>query len=614
MTKKWILRAALVIVAGVLAWLMWSAAVAGNNARLALADLRRLEMQAADPSLDALPALFADLVALDEHLTAARSAAAPFLWLAPRLGWLPQVGPTVAATPALLEMATELSGGARIAADALAPLGDLARRRNSDKGSLLERLTPALAEAVPALTAAETRLARAETLRNGITGPLHPRLTPYLARLDRLLPLGRVGLQAAQVAPALLGAAGPRTYLILAQNNHELRATGGFISGVGVIKLDRGRIVEMRLGDSYAVDNFQQPHPNPPPALAEQMGAQLLVLRDSNWWPDFPTSATVARALMQQDQGVATDGAIALDLEAVRLLVTALGPLETPNMGQVTAENVIETMKQAWADPATSTGTVQDFGRVKTDWWLRRKDFMSEMLAAAMTRVESGTDLNLTALAQALLAMLDGRHLQVVLDDPAAAALLASRGWDGGLRPPPGGDFLAVVDSNVGFNKTNAVVQQAISYRVERTGEALVATLILTYTHTAPAWPATQACNRQSPYGDSYDALTLVCFFNYLRVYTPSGSELLAAEGLNRPKTEFGERGTTVLAGDFVQRPGSRHVVTLRYRLPAAAAQAPYRLFVRKQAGTLAPALRVEAPPCAWQSTLAQDRTFICQP
>ena len=83
------------------------------------------------------------------------------------------------------------------------------------------------------------------------------------------------------------------------------------------------------------------------------------------------------------------------------------------------------------------------------------------------------------------------------------------------------------------------------------------------------------------------------CYWDYLRVYAPGGSELLAADGLNRPAAEQGERGTTVFAGSFALRPGDQHVVTLRYRLPADMPAAPYRLFVRKQAGTLAPPLPV---------------------
>jgi len=428
--------------------------------------------------------------------------------------------------------------------------------------------------------------------------------------LDRLLPLARTGLRVIQAAPALLGTDGPRTYLILAQNNHELRGTGGFISGAGIVRLDGGRITDLKLSDSYSVDDLTQPHPAPPRALTEQMGIQLLTLRDTNWSPDFPESGEVARALFEQDRGVATDGTIALDLEAVRLLVAALGPLQVPGVDQpVTGADVLDWMKRSWAAPQSTAGTVEE--AASSDWWLKRKDFMGELMTAALAKLQGGGDLNVSALAQAVVAMLDGRHLQVAVDDPALAKIMVEQGWDGGLRPPKVSDFLAVVDTNVGFNKANAAVVEEMAYRVEPVNDGLEATLTLTYTHTAPAG-AEPICDRTPRYGDSYDALINRCYWDYLRVYAPAGSELVAAEGLTRPDVEQGERGTAVFTGSFALRPGDQHVVSLRYRLPAGIPTSPYRLFVRKQAGTLAPSLNISLPGCAWATDLARDRTFTC--
>ena len=605
--KKWLSAALALLLLAIVVWLSWHAGDAAKQAQLALGDLRQLEALAQDPSPAALPALRDDLAALETHLTATRAAAGPFLWPAPALGWLPQIGPTVRDGPPLLDMAIELVTGGRLALDALAPVTDLL----GEEGNLLARAVPALEAAAPGLAEADRHLAKAEALRATIEGPFHPRLAPQIARLDRFLPLGRAGLQIAQVAPALLGADGPRSYLVMAQNNHELRATGGFISGAGVITLDGGKIVTLNLTDSYAVDNYQQPHPLPPASLRQQMGIQLLVFRDSNWSPDFPASAQVARALYEQDQGIATDGAIALDLEAVRLLVAALGPLEVPGIqGTVTGGNVIARMKQAWESPTTSQGTVED--AQSSDWWRKRKDFMGQLVAVALARLQGGGDLNATALAYAAINMLEGRHVQIAVDDPALAAVLAEHGWDGGLRPPEGSDFLAVVDSNVGFNKANAAVQQAIAYRVAEVSGRLEATLTLTYTHTAAAYPADQPCDRTPRYGDTYDDLIDRCYYDYLRVYTPRGSELIDGDGLEGLAKERGERGAVLFAGAFVLRPGGQYTVTVRYRLPEWLAALPYRLLVRKQAGTVAPALRVETDACQWETDLGQDRVFVC--
>ena len=138
------------------------------------------------------------------------------------LGWLPEIGPTVCDAPQLLAMGIELAGGGRQALDALMPVVDLLDQRS--QGEPLSRELPLPAAARPELAAADTRLARAEALTAQVRGPLHAKLAPQLAHLSRLLPLARVGLKGAQVAPSLLGMSGPRTCLVLAQNSDELYA------------------------------------------------------------------------------------------------------------------------------------------------------------------------------------------------------------------------------------------------------------------------------------------------------------------------------------------------------------------------------------------------------
>ncbi len=599
---------AILLLAGV-GWLGFSGYRAATQARAALAALNRLQALASTPALAAFPEARADLAALETHLRNTQRAARPFLWLAPRLAWVPKYGATIAALPALLDVAIQVAVAGHEAADALAPAVEVIQA-----GSSLDRL-PELVAALQAASAqlneADLRLVAAEMTRGSIRGPLDARLETQLGRLDRLLPLARTGVTLARLAPELLGAEAPRTYLILAQNNHEIRATGGFISGAGYVTLDQGRIVTLKMADSYAADNWTQPHPAPPLPLTEQMGLQLWTVRDANWSPDFVEASEVARALYAQDQGVFTDGAFAFDLEAARLLVGVLGPLQVEGIDEpITAANTIRWMKEAWQSPTATEESIASPQR--REWFRSRKDFMGELIAAAFGRLQHGDDLDVLALGQTVLTLLDRRHIQISVDDPVVAAILAERGWDGGLRPPLGSDFLAVIDSNVGFNKVNAVVKPALAYRVEAAGTGLTATLVISYTHTAPAG-SEPVCERSPRYGDSYDEMTRRCYWNYLRVYVPGGSELIAAEGFKKIGAEPGERGTTVFAGDFVVQPGEVYTVTLRYRLPADLPAAPYRLFVRKQGGTVAIPLTVQAMGCGWETDLLADRALVCE-
>ena len=590
-------------------WVAWRGLRAVTEARRALAALDRIQAVADAPGMEALNDLTTDMAALETHLAEVKSAGGPFLPLAPAFGWLPEAGPLAQSAPILLDMAAEAAAGGRQALAAVQPALDGLQEQGGGDG--LGKVVTALQAVQPELAAAEEHFARAEALRASLTAPFPKRFQDQLEQVDRILPLARVALQGAQAAPALLGADEPRTYLILAQNNDELRATGGFISAVGVVRFENGRIADLKLTDSYAVDNLAQPHPLPPEPLSEWMGAQILLLRDSNWSPDYPASAEIARAIYAQDQGVFTDGVIALDMEAVRLLVEALGPLSVAGFeGPVTADNVLDYMKRAWETPADSDATVQE--AATADWWLKRKDFMGDLVSSALTKLQSGADLNLAALAKALLAMLNGRHLQVVVDDPSVSALLAEQKWDGALRSVPGQDFLAVVDSNIGFNKANAAVHSAIDYRVANNGGHLIGTLVVTYTHVAPALPPDEPCDRTPRYGDSYDDMVRHCFWDYLRIYVPSGAELTAAEGLEHVLVEPGEGDTTAIAGVFSLRPGDTHVVRLAYQLPREVQSLPYALSVRKQAGTPPWPTYLSTGRCHWEGWLDTDRLFEC--
>ena len=169
--------------------------------------------------------------------------------IAPYLGWVPRFGPTLMAAPHLLEMADAGSEAAVLAVGALKPALPIVQgeafgaERLGDLLPILTAAGPALEQAAAALE--RTAAARAELAAAVPAEALPWRVQQLLRQADELLPLGQSGLRLAPHLPALLGVDGPRRYLILAQNEDELRATGGFLTGAGVVTVENGRIAEL---------------------------------------------------------------------------------------------------------------------------------------------------------------------------------------------------------------------------------------------------------------------------------------------------------------------------------------------------------------------------------
>jgi len=579
---------------------LWTAASALQADLVALESLPAEGAQA--PDIEQAVAL---LHTTRADLETLQAAARPFLWLAPYLGWLPRYGPDIRAAPVLLGIALDLTTAGEDVVEPLVPLLDRAAGQEaSGETGLLEEATATLAAARPQLSVALSAIQEARAARERLEmGGLSPRVEGWVERLDRALPLLEQGVKGALLLPELLGAEGPRTYLVLVQNEDELRPTGGFISGVARVTVERGEILELQFDDSYAVDDLSRPYPEPPAPLREYMLTDLWLFRDSNWSPDFPTSAQTAIALYAIGRNVDADGVIALDQQAIRLLVEALAPLQVEGYAEpVTGENVIQMARRAWEPGEEVSG----------DWWVHRKDFMAALLDAAVRRVEGGLDQGgLVRLAGAALQALREKDLLLYVEDGEAAALLAELGWDGALIRSPG-DYLMVVDTNMGFNKVNALIEESLEYVVDLTDPAHPRAT-LTIRHRHPLEREEIPCRQEPRYDPTYEQMMERCYWDYLRVYVPPRARLVGATPHPVPGQELlrgrpsagevavgpGEDGREVWATFLLLRPGTVLETRFEYLLPAGVLQSrggdvyEYTLSVQKQPGTRAIPLRV---------------------
>ncbi len=552
---------------------------------------------------------------LGAHLDAARRlvASARRDWgfaveAAAWFGWVPGIGGDLAALPHLANAAQNaLDGGALLYGEvklAVAALPDGA-------GAMLAALATRTPGDPQALRQAEEALRRASEAWGRVdTRRLSPRLARFVPLVNRALPVLAAAPDLLRAAPELLGADGPRRYLILAQNSDEIRATGGFISGVGIVEVNRGEITSVTFADSYSVMDLTKPHPIPPVALETHMWAQILLLRDANWWADFPTSARKAWELYEQDTGKKVHGVVAIDTPALQLLVAAADPIRLEEYNDtITADNLLERIQHYWASPVGGP----DIASNDPQWWKLRKNFMGVLAKSVIERLMKHTgDLDMAEVAQTTLRLLNERHLLLFL--PPVQDALHRQKWDGAIVPAQG-DYLFVVDSNVGFNKVNPMIRQSITYTVNLADAT--ALLQIGYAHGSQA--RLDVCVHESRYGDTYQDMMDRCYWDYVRVFAPAGAELLAREGLEDGDLAESEAGLAVWDGLLVLKPGEAQEVTFRYRLPASVAQSAYRLYVQKQPGTWGIPLRVVirgggGQVREFQTDLAEDREFVVGP
>lgn len=545
-----------------------------------------------------LPQAAADLHGAASDLVAIRADLRPLFPLLSGLAAVPRVGPYLGQVEPWLEFAANLALGAE---KVLAPFEPaLGNEQGAAKAfSAVEALSAGIVQGQNVFSEAKGFFAAASAARGRINAELLPlKYRKWYASLDQYYPLVDAVVELLPTLPGMLGAQEPASYLIVAQNRDELRATGGFISGIGTLRIARGKIAEFSLGDSYRIDDFSKGYPKPPEPIQRFMLAGYWVPRDANWSPDFPTAAKKIQELYTLSTGAQTQGVIVFDQKAVQQLLDVTGPVSLPgNPEPVTSANVESFMHDAWS-PGSKAGTQNQA------WWEHRKDFMHQLGSAMLDRLTAARRPgDLANLLKTTLDLIQKGHLLFHFDDPGIQNVI-ERLRLGGQIQPGSGDFLMLVDSNIGFNKVDPLVHRKVYYQVDL-GDPNhpKAEAVFSYQHASQA---AVPCKHVADYGEgTYADLQARCYWDYWRAYFPAGTQLLQSTVENVPAdwlltkkewdgtldTASGENQTQFFGGLMVLPPKTSRDTRLQVALPASVVQPlaegklRYTLVVQKQAG-----------------------------
>jgi hypothetical protein len=208
---------------------------------------------------------------------------------------------------------------------------------------VVKRLDGPLAQARAAFDVADDDVSGLDS--TGYAGPLKSRFAKYVDLIGRTAGALSAAEKAVQVLPTMVGADGPRDYLLIFQNNAEIRATGGMPGSWALLHADRGRLTLSKQGTA---DDFPVLH-DPVLPMSDSERAVYdrplgIYWQDAGFTPDYPRAAELWSARWDlKFPEVPLDGVIALDPVGLSYLMEGTGPVQV-GATTLTSDNLLEEL------------------------------------------------------------------------------------------------------------------------------------------------------------------------------------------------------------------------------------------------------------------------------
>ena len=395
----------------------------------------------------------------------------------------------------------------------------------------------------------------------------------------------------------ILGHEQSKRYLVVFQNNRELRATGGFLGSFGLIDIDKGEVAKMVIpgGGTYDLNGALKARVISPQPL--HLINPRWEIQDANWYADWPTSAQKIEWFYNQSNGPTVDGVLSLTPDIIEAMLEITGPIDMSEEYEVTidADNFYEV--------------IQTEAEKKYDETQESKKIIADLTPKLLDKLFSLQADNTLSILEVFYNALREKDVLLYFNDPILEEEMINLGWSGSIKNTDG-DYLLVVNTNIGGGKTDAHIEEIINHTAQVSEDGSITnTVSVTRTHK----------------GTSEDAFANLYNWDYLRMYVPEGSQLIRAEGFSDPDKKLfldppegyeidkdyknisgdifieentkmrinKEFGKTVFGNWIGIAPGESKTVTISYKLPFKLETKgtlnnvdTYSLLVQKQPGS----------------------------
>ncbi|MBI2040272.1 DUF4012 domain-containing protein [Candidatus Microgenomates bacterium] len=381
------------------------------------------------------------------------------------------------------------------------------------------------------------------------------------------------GRDALMIAPKALGLPSAKTYLLLFQNDKEIRPTGGFITAFATLKIDQGQIESTTSDDIYRLDERLLatceskicPLTPPPPIvkyLPEVTGKPRSAwsMRDSNISPDVPTAAREFERMYQLlGAGFPFDGIIYIDTQVVEEIIDVTGPID-----------VFGTKYSAEIDKRCNCPNViyelESYAEIAAKGEQDRKAILGVLMQQILARAMGSEVEKLPELLETVARLANHKHIMFYMHDSSVQNALSKLNWIGEIKAYDG-DYLHINDSNFAGGKSNLYVTQDVRQEIKVNNGKVTKKITIEYKN-------------DQPFNTWLNAINL----DYVRFYVPKGSKLVSSKGSEVTVTTIEDLGKTVFEAFIQVRPQNSRKLEIEYEIPYQPKEG-YKLLIQKQPG-----------------------------
>lgn len=383
----------------------------------------------------------------------------------------------------------------------------------------------------------------------------------------------REGKPALTIAPEALGVPATKNYLLLFQNDKEIRATGGFLTAFATLTINNGQVSATTSDDIYRLDEkllnvcLTKICPLTPPApivkyLPEVSGKPRSAwsMRDSNISPDVPTSAgEFERMYKLLGEGLPFDGIIYIDSQVVEEMIEVTGPID-----------VLGTTYSAQIDKRCNCPNViyelEAYAEIAAKGEKDRKAVLGVLMQQILTRSVGADIEKMPQLLETIARLANHKHVMFYMHDNSTQKALSALNWTGDIKNPVG-DYLHINDSNFAGGKSNLYVEQTVTQEISLKNGEVKKKITIEYKNPQPFGNWLNAINR-----------------DYVRFYVPMGSKLISSKGSEETVTTIEDLGKTVFEAFIQVRPQNSRKLEVEYSIPYDP-KGEYKLMIQKQPG-----------------------------